>query len=172
MKKLLSLALALLLSSMLLAACSPADDTPPAELVTFSSENGYELAYPSDLEPTSFSKEIDFVVMDSHSGTTVTVQSSAKQSGITDISEKAFAEMVAAEGMADIDISAFEKREQNGIPALVVMYTYNENEITRVIYDAPDKTYLATYTELPGTVDRIRAGFIPIIYSLSLDSSK
>lgn len=170
MKKILSLVLVSLICFSALAACAPAEKEPPVELTEYSSENGYVLSYPEDLTPSSFSKEIDFVVMDAYTGTTVTVQTSDKKTDVLSLDKEEFSDMAKAEGLGDIEISAFEQREQNGIPALVVMYTYNENELTRVIYAAEDKTYFATYTELPGTSEKIRERFIPIIYSLSLNS--
>ena len=172
MKKLLSLAIILLALGAVLAACSPSENEPPVVLTEYFSDNGYKLSYPEELTPSSFSREIDFVVLDNITGTTVTVQTADKKEGVLSIGEDDFSEMVKAEGLGEIEISAFEQREQNGMPALVVMYTYNENELTRVIYESDDKLYYATYTELPGTGDRVRSRFIPIIYSLAENSAE
>lgn len=165
MKKTLPIILALML--ILFAGCTSSPiKNDGAELTTYSSDNGYTLSYPVGYEPTSLSSSIDFVIMDEITGSTVTVLASAHEENVLDITEEDFSEQKKAAGMNNIKIKSFEFKTINDTPALVATYKYNENNVTEIIYDASDNTYYATYTELPGTSERLSNELLSVIYSL------
>lgn len=165
MKKKLSLILALML--IMLTGCGDTAEVPePEELSVFFSENGYSVSYPAGYSPSALSGDIDFVVMDEISGTTVTILT-AETDGAGDITEAQFEAEKSAEGM-DIDVLTFEQKTINEIPALEVTYEYNESLVTEIIYTAESSVYRATYTELPGTSSDVRAEMTAIINSLTV----
>lgn len=164
MKKTLPIILALML--ILFAGCTSSPiKNDGAELTTYSSDNGYTVSYPVGYEPTSLSSSIDFVIMDEVTGSTVTVFASAHKENVLDITEEDFSEQKKSEGI-NIRIKSFEFKTINDTPALVATYKYNENNVTEIIYDASDNTYYTTYTELPGTSERLSSELLSVIYSL------
>lgn len=164
MKKTLPIILALML--ILFAGCTSSPiKNDGAELTTYSSDNGYTVSYPVGYEPTSLSSSIDFVIMDEVTGSAVTVFASAHKENVLDITEEDFSEQKKSEGI-NIRIKSFEFKTINDTPALVATYKYNENNVTEIIYDASDNTYYATYTELPGTSERLSSELLSVIYSL------
>ncbi len=154
----------LLTFSLFLSACGDASSPANVPLSSFTSQNGYEITYPDTLSPVSLSSDIDFVVMDDNTGSSVTIMTeNTKDAG--DITEKSFREDKLSDGM-DIKIISFEQKEINGLPAYEVAYKYNENTVTEIIYMAERHIYRATYTELPGTSDKLHDQMIAIITSL------
>lgn len=150
--------------SLLFSACGDTSSPTDVPLSSFASQNGYEITYPEAFSPVSLSADIDFVVMDDNTGSSVTVLTEKVESA-DNITEKSFREEKLADGM-DIRISAFEQKEINGLPAYEVTYKYNENTVTEIIYMAEKCTYRVTYTELPGTSDELYEKMIAIITSL------
>lgn len=166
MEKKLSLILALML--ILLAGCGDiAEPSEADELSVFVSDNGYSVSYPADCTPSALSGNIDFVVMDETSGTTVTILTTVPEDGAGDLTEAQFEDEKNADGM-DIDILSFEQKTINEIPALEVTYEYNESMVTEILYTAESAIYRATYTELPGTSATVRAEMTAIINSLTV----
>lgn len=154
----------LLVFTLLFAACGNTPSQEETPLLSFTSRNGYEITYPDTFSPVSLSSDIDFVVMDENTGSSVTVMT--ENTEISDIlSEESFREEKLADGM-DIRISAFEKKDINGLPAYEVTYKYNENTVTEIMYIAKKHVYHATYTELPGTSDKLHGQMTAIISSL------
>lgn len=150
--------------SLILSACGDASSPADVPLSSFTSHNGYEVTYPDTLSPVSLSSDIDFVVMDDNTGSSVTVLTEKAES-VGDITEKSFREDKLADGM-DVRINSFEQKEINGLPAYEVTYKYNENSVTEIIYMAEKCIYRTTYTELPGTSDKLHEQMIAIITSL------
>ncbi len=154
----------LLAFTFLFSACgdhAPQDEEAPA---LFASQNGYEISYPASLSPVSLSSDIDFVIMDENTGSSVTVLTEDVTSS-KDITEKSFREEKLSDGM-DIEILSFEQKTVNELPAYEVTYKYNENTVTEIIYMASKRIFRATYTELPGTSDKIHNDMTAIISSL------
>ena len=164
MKKFLSAALIFMMFSALLCGC--ADNEPERDaLLTFSSDHGYTVSYPEGYTPTSLSSDIDFVIMDETTGTNVNIVSQVREGDVLNITDEQFVEYMKNEGM-DIELMAFEFKTVNETPALVTIYKYKESEITQVLYDASDNTYVATYTEMPGTPLDVCGDLLSVIYSL------
>lgn len=154
----------LLLFSLLFSACgSPASPTE-GTLLSFTSQNGYEITYPDTFSPVSLSADIDFVIMDGNTGSSVTVLTENPES-VADITEESFREDKRSDDM-DIRITSFEQKEINALPAYEVTYKYNENTVTEIVYMAKRRVYRATYTELPGTPDKLREQMTAVIASL------
>ncbi len=154
----------LLVFSLLFSACGNAVSREEATLISFTSQNGYKITYPHALSPVSLSADIDFVIMDDNTGSSVTVMTETPEN-TDDITEKSFREDKLADGM-DIRIDSFEEKEINGLPAYEVTYKYNENTVTEIVYISKRHIYRATYTELPGTPDKLREQMTAIIASL------
>ncbi|MBQ4316356.1 MAG: hypothetical protein IJC42_03555 [Oscillospiraceae bacterium] len=154
----------LLVFSLLFTACSNTVSREDTTLIPFTSQNGYEITYPDTLSPVSLSSDIDFVVMDDNTGSSVTVMTENTEDA-GDITEKSFCDGKLSDGM-DIKITSFEQKEINGLPAYEVTYKYKENTVTEIIYMAQKCIYRATYTELPGTSDKLHEQMIAIITSL------
>ena len=168
MKKISLLLISIFL--ILLSGCAKQVETfsplpEGTKIKNYSSDNGYTVTYPAVYEPSVMSDEIDFVVLDENSGSTVNIQSTDKQANVLPITKEEFSAKLLEEGM-EIDILSVAEKTINETPALEVFYKYNENIITQIIYDASDKTYTATYTQLPGTNERVRTELGSIIYSL------
>lgn len=154
----------LLIFSLIFAACGNTASREETTLISFTSQNGYKLRYPHALSPVSLSADIDFVIMDDNTGSSVTVMTETPEN-TDDITEKSFREDKLADGM-DIRIDSFEEKEINGLPAYEVTYKYNENTVTEIVYISKRHIYRATYTELPGTSDKLREQMTAIIASL------
>ncbi len=154
----------LLVFSLVFSACGSTASREEATLISFTSQNGYEISYPDMFSPVSLSADIDFVVMDDNTGSSVTVLTESPESA-GDITEESFCEDKLADGM-DIRITSFEQKDINGLPAYKVTYKYNENTVTEIVYMAKKHIYRATYTELPGTSDKLSGQMTAIITSL------
>ena len=162
MKKVVSIILSALMVLVMLAGCSEKEEV--AELLTYTSSNGYTVSYTDAFEPTELSSDIDFVVMDTNTGSVVTIQT--MRDSIDGYTEKSFEDEMEKNDM-DIKVTSFGYETINGNNALVVAYTYNENTITQVMYDAGSKTYNAMYTELPGADNELRETMTAIIRSIT-----
>ena len=154
----------LLVFSLIFAACGDTSSREETTLIPFTSQNGYKITYPHTLSPVSLSSDIDFVVMDENTGSSVTVMTE-NADNTKDLTEESFREEKLSDGM-DITITAFAQKDINGIPANEVTYKYNENTVTEIIYMSTKHIYRATYTELPGTSDELREQMTAIIASL------
>ena len=102
----------LLVFSLLFTACSNTVSREDTTLIPFTSQNGYEITYPDTLSPVSLSSDIDFVVMDDNTGSSVTVMTENTEDA-GDITEKSFCDGKLSDGM-DIKITSFEQKEING----------------------------------------------------------
>ena len=163
MKRKIAIVLSALLIASLLASCSGGDTAPSKVMAEYESRNGYTVSYPEEYEPSSLSHDVDFVIMDSVSGSSVTIQT---KRNISEVTEESFAEEMAADGM-NIEIESFETELIGENEATVISYTYNENEITEVIYFVGKKAYFATYTELPGAHSEFCKDMLAVIRSLT-----
>jgi len=148
----------------LFAGCA-AEVAPEVELAEFNSDYGYSVMYPADLTPTSLSSNIDFVVMDEKTATTVSIEILEKLDSFSSLTEDDFVDEFIKEDL-DIKIFSFEHTTINGMDAIIAKYPYKESEVTNIVYNAPDHLYHASYTELPGTSGKVREEFGAIIYSL------
>ena len=154
----------LLVFSLLFSACGNSEPHEEASLSSFTSQNGYEISYPDTLSPVSLSADIDFVIMDDTTGSSVTVMTQAPDSD-GDITEKSFREDKLSDGM-DVRLISFKHKDINGLPSYEVTYKYNENTVTEIVYMTKKHIYRATYTELPGMSDKLREQMTAIITSL------
>ncbi len=154
----------LLVFALLFSACGSTASREETMLIPFTSQNGYKLTYPHTFSPVSLSADIDFVVMDDNTGSSVTVLTESPESA-GDITEESFREEKLADGM-DIGITSFEQKDINGLLAYEVTYKYNENTVTEIVYMSKKHIYRATYTELPGTSDKLHGQMTAIISSL------
>lgn len=154
----------LLVFTLLFSACGSTASREDTTLISFTSQNGYKITYPHTFSPVSLSADIDFVVMDENTGSSVTVLTESPESA-GDITKESFCQNKLADGM-DIEINSFKQKEINGLPAYEVTYKYNENTVTEIIYIAKRHIYRATYTELPGTSDKLHVQMTAIITSL------
>ena len=163
MKKQIAIILSALLIASLLGACAGGETVPTKVMAEFDSLNGYTVSYPEEYEPSSLSHDIDFVIMDSVSGSTATIHT---KRNVGEITEESFVADMAADGM-EIDVDSFSTELIGENEATVVSYTYNENEITEVIYFSGKKAFFATYTELPGAHSEFRKDMLGVIRSLT-----
>ena len=163
MKKQIAIILSALLIASLLAACAGGEAAPSKVMTEFESKNGYTVSYPEEYELSSLSHDVDFVIMDSVSGSSATIQTKRK---VGEITEESFVDDMAADGMK-IKVESFATELIGDKEATVISYTYNENEITEIIYFAGKKAYFATYTELPGAHSEFRKDMLGVIRSLT-----
>lgn len=164
MKKTVLILFALILS--LLCSCGVNMERSEDPLMVYTSENGYAVTYYGGFKPSKLSAAIDFVVMDEETGSTVTILTE-EGLGALDMTENEFKEKKLSDGM-EIDISSFEKTEINGVPALRAEYRANESRVTEIIYDGGEKSFYATYTDLPGTQEELSRRMTAIINSLEV----
>ncbi|MBQ8004054.1 MAG: hypothetical protein IJ299_03070 [Oscillospiraceae bacterium] len=149
---------------IILTACGGQETQTEVELAVFSSENGYEVSYPDYFSPAALSSEIDFVIMDENTGSSVTVLTEDAALA-EDITEESFCEEKLSDGM-EIKILSFEQKTLNELPAYEITYKYNESTVIEIVYTASEHIYRATYTELPGTSDNMHNDMIAVISSL------
>ena len=163
MKKQIAIILSALLIASLLAACAGGEAAPSKVMTEYDSKNGYTVSYPEEYEPSALAHDVDFVIMDSVSGSSVTIQTKRK---VGEITEESFIEDMASDGM-EIKVESFATELIGEKEVIVVSYTYNENEITEIIYFSGKKAYFATYTELPGAHSDFRNDMLGVIRSLT-----
>ena len=163
MKRKIAIILAALLIASLLASCAGGGKEIAKVMTEYESRNGYTVSYPEEYEPSSLSHDVDFVIMDSVSGSSATIQT---KRNVDEITEEGFIEEMASDGM-EIEIESFETELIGENEATVISYTYNENEITEVIYFVGKKAYFATYTELPGAHSEFSKDMLGVIRSLT-----
>ncbi len=154
----------LLVFTLLFSACGSTASREETTFISFTSQNGYKITYPHTFSPVSLSADIDFVVMDENTGSSVTVLTESPEPAGA-ITEESFREDKLADGM-NIEINSFEQKELNGLPAYEVTYKYNENTVTEIVYMTKRHIYRATYTKLPGTSDKLHGQMTSIITSL------
>ena len=163
MKRKIAILTLTLLIAGLLVSCTGGEKAPLKVMTEYESKNGYTVSYPEEYEISTLSHDIDFVIMDSVSGSTATVHT---KRGVGEITEESFISDMAEDGM-EIDVEKFSTELIGENEAIVISYTYNENEITEIIYSNGKKSYFATYTELPGVKMEFRRDMISVIRSLT-----
>lgn len=150
MKKFLLL---LLLLSLCLCACEGEKDE--VSYLSYSSDNGYTVEYPDTYTVSHLSPSMDFVIMDDDSGSSVTILSKEKQEGVLNSSVRDILDELTSEGYLDVSVDYIEEQEINGTPCLVVRGEAKGSSFVRVIYDASDNTYIATFTCLSGALESV-----------------
>ncbi len=164
MKKTVSLFLIIFTLFMLLVGCGEVSEDKT--MLTYHSDNGYSVCYPTKYPLSSLGNDIDFVIMDEETGTNVTIQRTDKQEGISGIRRYEFENLMEKDGYDDISISSFEKATINSLPCIVAEFTCKESTVTKVIYDASDNTYIATLTQLPGIRTSVLAELKNVVMGL------
>lgn len=150
MKKFILLLLALVLC---LSACKGGGEE--ITYLTYSSDNGYTVNYPDTYTISHLSPSMDFVIMDDDSGSSVTILSKEKQRNVLNASTREVLDELEGEGYLDVSVDYIEEQEINGTPCLVIRGEAKGSSFVRVIYDASDNTYIATFTCLSGALDSV-----------------
>ena len=133
----------------------------------FSSDNGYSISYPDYYSPSRLSSSLDFVIFDDETGSSLTILSEEKKDGIADMSEDDFCELLKKDGI-DTSLDFFSRETINETPCVVTEYSYGNEKVKQIIYDASDNTYTLTFTEMPGTNEQFSSDMTRLLCELKV----
>ena len=118
-------------------------------MMEFKSENGYSVIYPNHYEVVPESADIDFVVTDKASMSSVNISTIWEDSSVLfEVTKEGYQQLMLAQDMPVNTLDLYEVTQINGIDALRIQYTYNDTEFVQTFYKVNDKrTHCVTYSK-------------------------
>lgn len=127
-------------------------------MMEFRSENGYSVIYPKKYTVVPESSEIDFLITDDISGSSVNISTiNGDSEMLFEIEKEGYETMMGIQDM-EISLDLYEITQINGIDALRIQYTYDDTVFMQTFFRIDEKrTHCVTFSKTSTVADDVAA---------------
>lgn len=133
-----------------------------------TSENGYTVKYPADLQAKSMAKSVDFVLDDVESGSSMNIVTAANDGTLKKMTKEEF-EHSLLHTSGDSVLLSYKDVNINGVEAVEAVFTYLGNETKQTVIITENYGYNITVSKSQYISEEMSAVFDGIVSSFKLN---